>query len=45
MADFFAKAISKDETSDAVVVSFGREWLKKIKEKRPRNTGNRYKRL
>ncbi|TWD49051.1 hypothetical protein [Pseudomonas sp. SJZ131] len=33
MADFFAKAISKDETSDAIVVSFGRQWLKKIKEK------------
>ena len=33
MAEFFAKAISKDETSDAIVVSFGREWLKKIKEK------------
>lgn len=33
MAVFFAKAISKDETSDAIVVSFGREWLKKIKEK------------
>lgn len=33
MAEFFAKAISKDETSDAIVVSFGRQWLKKIKEK------------
>lgn len=33
MAGIFAKAISKDETSDAILVSFGCEWLKKIKEK------------